>query len=83
MSCQYSDIFGAPGTGLHSYRIFDIAVVDVLATVGSAFLVSYLFSYSFVIVFILLLITGIVMHRIFCVRTTVDKFLFPSQTKVQ
>lgn len=79
--CQYRDIFGEPNTGLHSYRIFNIAIVDVLATGALAYLISYTLSYSFVIVLILLLIVSVAMHRAFCVRTTVDKFLFPSKLK--
>lgn len=37
----YKDIFGAPNTGIHSYRLFDIAIVDLLFTI----LVSYLITY--------------------------------------
>lgn len=33
---KYKDIFGKPMTGLHKYRIFDIAVVDVAATILGA-----------------------------------------------
>ncbi len=29
--CKYKNIFGAPNTGVHSYRIFNIAIVDALA----------------------------------------------------
>lgn len=76
MNCQYKNAFGKPGTGLHSYRICNIAIIDVLATIGTAFLISWMFSYSFLIVFVLLIILSIIMHRLFCVRTTVDKFLF-------
>jgi hypothetical protein len=32
--CKYADIFGKPGTGLHSFRLYDFAVVDVLLTVA-------------------------------------------------
>ena len=27
--CQYKDIFGKPGEGAHSYRVANVAVVDV------------------------------------------------------
>jgi len=30
--CPYSKIFGEVGKGLHSYRIFDIAYIDVIVT---------------------------------------------------
>jgi len=69
MSCQYKDLFGKVGEGVHSYRIFNIAVVDVLLTVLLAFVIYIL---------IFLFVLGFVLHRIFCLRTTVDKLLFGS-----
>ena len=77
MLCQYKNIFGKVGEGLHSYRIFNIAIVDVILTILSAFII-YLFipKYNFFIILLFLFILGIVLHRIFCVRTTIDKLLF-------
>ena len=39
--CKYKNIFGEPNTGLHSYRIFDIAVVDAVSTIILAVILSY------------------------------------------
>ena len=77
MLCQYKNIFGKVGKGVHSYRIFNIAIVDVMLTILLAFII-YLFipKYNFFIILILLFILGIFLHRIFCVRTTIDKLLF-------
>ena len=77
MLCQYKNIFGEVGKGVHSYRIFNIAIVDVMLTILLAFII-YLFipKYNFFIILILLFILGIILHRIFCVRTTIDKLLF-------
>jgi len=79
MLCQYKDIFGKVGEGVHSYRIFNIAIVDVLLTLLLAFVI-YIFNpkYGFVSILVVLFILGIVLHRIFCVRTTIDKVLFGS-----
>ena len=33
MLCQYKDIFGKVGEGIHSYRFFNIAIADVLLTI--------------------------------------------------
>lgn len=74
--CDYKDLFGEPNTGLHTYRIFDIAIVDVLSTIAGAYVISWMFSYSFIVIFILLIVVSIILHRAFCVRTTVDKWLF-------
>jgi uncharacterized membrane protein len=76
--CKYKDIFGNPGKGAHSYRFMGIAVVDVVATLLLAFLISYFAKYKFIHVCIILFILGIIAHRLFCVRTTVDKLLFPN-----
>ncbi len=74
--CRYKDIFGRPREGAHAYRIFDIAVVDVAATVVVAFLISRVFGFSLWKSLVVLFIVGIISHRAFCVRTTVDKLLF-------
>jgi len=79
--CKYKDILGKPGKGIHSFRIFNIAVADVIMTFIVAYIVSYIFRYNFWYTSITFFILGIVLHRIFCVRTTVDKLLFPNFTK--
>ena len=77
MLCQYKDILGKPGQGVHSYRIFNIAVVDVLFTIIGAYII-YLFipKINYFVILILLFILGIILHKIFCVKTTIDKYLF-------
>ncbi len=79
--CRYKDIFGHPREGAHAYRIFDIAVVDVAATVFVAFFFARIFSLSFWKSLVALFIIGILSHRAFCVRTTVDKWVFPNVTE--
>jgi len=79
--CRYKDIFGRPREGAHAYRLFDIAVVDVAATVLLAFVISRAFSLSFWKSLVALFIIGILAHRAFCVRTTVDKWVFPNVKK--
>jgi len=76
--CRYKDIFGRPREGAHAYRIFDIAVVDVAATVVAAFLIAHFFGFVFWKSLVTLFIIGIISHRLFCVRTTVDKWVFPN-----
>jgi hypothetical protein len=74
--CKYKDIFGHPREGAHAYRIFDIAVVDVIATVVVAFIIARVFGLVFWKSLVVLFILGIILHRMFCVRTTVDKLVF-------
>jgi uncharacterized membrane protein len=74
--CKYKNALGEPGKGIHSYRLFGIAIADVIMTIIGAFLISYFFEFSFIKTLLVLFLTGIVLHRLFCVRTTIDKLLF-------
>ena len=74
--CRYKDIFGRSREGAHAYRVFDIAVVDVTATILLAFIISRVFSLTFWKSLVALFLIGILAHRAFCVRTTVDKLVF-------
>ncbi len=76
--CKYKDILGIPGKGIHSYRILNIAIADVIMTIIAAFIISYFFKFNFWIVLLILFILGILLHRLFCVRTTIDKLIFPN-----
>lgn len=77
MPCKYSEIFGKVGEGPHSYRIFDIAIVDVIFTIIGAYIIHLLLpQYKFIHILVALFILGIALHRLFCVRTTIDRILF-------
>ena len=78
MLCEYKNLFGEVARGVHAYRIADIAVVDVIATIVVALLIHYFYpTYRFGYILLGLFLLGIVMHRLFCVRTKIDKLLFP------
>lgn len=74
--CKYKDILGKPGKGVHSFRIFNIAIVDVLLTILAAYIMSIFTNYKLIYTLIFMFILGIISHRLFCVRTTIDKLLF-------
>ena len=76
MLCKYKDLLGVPDKGLHKYRIFNIAIADVTLTIIVSIILSYIFNINFLSLLIILFLLGIIMHRIFCVRTTIDKLLF-------
>jgi hypothetical protein len=77
MLCEYKNILGKVGEGIHSYRIFNIAIMDVLFTIVAAYIIHlFVPKYSFGHILIILFLTGIILHHIFCVRTTVEKILF-------
>ena len=75
-------MFGQVGQGVHAYRIFNIAIVDVVATVLGAYFLFLWLQYSswtsFLWIVVGLFLLGIFMHRLFCVRTTIDRLIFDS-----
>ena len=74
--CKYKDIFGLPNKGIHSYRFLDLAIADIVMTILGAILISYFFKISLLYTSIFLFGLGIILHRLFCVRTTIDKLLW-------
>ena len=76
MSCPFQDVFGAPGSGVHKIRLADVAVVDVGLTVVMAAALSRAFGWPLGQTTLGCFLLGVLLHRLFCVRTTVDKMLF-------
>ena len=83
--CKYKNALGEPNTGIHSVRVFNIAIFDVLATIlvgvllHQYIIVEWLEMSSSIklwMVLVVLFALGILLHRLYCVRTTVDKILF-------
>jgi len=75
--CEYSDIFGNPSEGIHKYKFMDIAIVDVIATFILSYGLHKIFKeISYLKMTAILFIVGIILHELFCVKTTVNKFLF-------
>jgi hypothetical protein len=76
--CQYRDIFGKVGEGAHSVRFAGIAIVDLLLTILASGLLSWIFNWNFWVTLLISILLGIILHRMFCVRTTIDKLIFPN-----
>jgi hypothetical protein len=76
--CKYKNALGVPGKGIHSYRLGGIAVADVIMTIIGAFFISWIMRWNFIYTLIGLFILGIILHRLFCVKTTIDKLIFLS-----
>ena len=76
MLCDYKDYLGIPGQGVHTH-IMGIAWRDVVATIVGGFIIALLFKLNILYTILAVFVVGILFHRLFCVRTTVDKFLFP------
>ena len=76
--CKHKNLFGEPNTGIRKYRIFDIAMYDTSIVIIIGILFSHFTGYNIWITLAVLFISGIVVHKMFCVRTGVDKLLFSS-----
>ena len=76
--CPYKNLIGEPKQGIHSTRVMDIAIMDVVISLFGAYLLSILLPYKHAFLYAIFIVfgLGIVLHRLFCVRTTVDKWLF-------
>lgn len=74
--CRFRHVFGIEKEGIHRYRFYNIAVADTLMTIVGALIISYIYQYNFFIVFIILLIVGTLLHRLFCVETTLTNIVF-------
>ena len=79
--CKYKDILGKPKEGMHQYRIFNIAVFDLILTIILAYLIGLYTGQSFLVTFIVLMIVGLIVHRIFCVETTLTTLVFPMKSE--
>jgi hypothetical protein len=73
---EYSTIFGKPNEGIHSYRIFDLAIMDIIFTIIGVFIISIIFKLNFLRTLIITFILGIILHRLFCVNTKINTMIF-------
>jgi len=78
--CQYRDIFGKPFQGIHKYRLtignYSFAIVDIALTIMGAILISRFYNINYWWSLSFLFILGIILHKIFCVDTTLNLLLF-------
>jgi hypothetical protein len=81
--CKYRNALGVPGKGVHSVRLGGVAIVDVIMTLVGAYVIAYFTRTSFAWTAAGLFLLGIILHRLFCVRTTIDRLLFPSGKRVR
>lgn len=72
----FKEIFGRPNEGLHSYRFLNLAIVDVIGTIVIAYIIAKIFNLNPWITIIIAFVIGIILHRLFCVNTTINKLIF-------
>ena len=74
--CVFKDIFGKPNQGVHSYRLFGLAIFDALATIVLAFVITYVFKINICISLVAMVLLGIIVHRCLCVNTALNIKIF-------
>jgi len=67
--CPYKYIFGEPGKGVHSYRIFGLAVVDIVLTIVLAVATSKYTKSSFLVHLLFWIFIGELLHYWFGTQT--------------
>jgi len=70
------NLFGKVGEGIHSVRIYNVAVIDVLLTFLAGISLALWLKVNVILVTLLLFVSGIIIHRLFRVNTTVNKSIF-------
>ena len=78
MNYKVQDAAGYRTKDKGSYRIYDIAIMDVLFTFLLAKFIQYhlLEEWDFLLILVCCFALGIILHKVFCVKTTIDKLLF-------
>ena len=73
--CQYQNIFGEVGKGVHSIRIFNFAVVDLALTAVAAYFLARWRNWNILATFGGLMLVGVIAHWLFCVDTRLNTLL--------
>lgn len=69
---KYANIFGEPRTGVHSYRLFDFAIVDIIFTIIITYLIGIYYKCNLnnmIILYFIIFFIGQIFHLLFCVKT--------------
>ena len=73
--CKYKDSFGKPGEGAHKYRLFGLAIVDVILTIVISLIIAWFWGKKFWMILLAFFILGEILHILFCVKTPITNFL--------
>lgn len=75
MLCAYANKLGEPNKGVHRHFL-GLAIFDLLGTVLIALAIAHYSKVNFWLIFGIIFLLGVVLHRMFCVNTTVNKLIF-------
>ena len=78
--CQFKNILGEPGKCIHSIRIYNIAIIDFILTFLLArfnqIIFKKIFPFPYWVWLLATFCLGIIIHRVFCVNSTVNVAIF-------
>ncbi len=75
--CKYKNILGEPNKGWRAkYRFLDISYIDAIVVIIIGFVISKATNYPLSYTLVALFLLGILVHKLFCVRTRVDRWIF-------
>lgn len=69
MPCPYANALGVPGQGIHSTRIFGLALNDILMTIGGAIIIALVFNINVWKSLFWFFVLGEVLHYAFGTQT--------------
>jgi len=67
--CPYANALGVPGEGVHSTRIFGLALNDIVMTIIGGILIAFLFHVNVWTSLLGLFVLGELLHYIFGTQT--------------
>lgn len=73
--CEYKDIFGKPGEGVHETRFLGMAAVDLLGFIILVAGIVMFFGTDPTRTLLITTIITILLHYLFCVPTALNKTL--------
>jgi hypothetical protein len=73
--CKYKDVLGKPNEGIRKIRVFNLSAIDVLLTIILGLFLSKIFNTTKFNGIISSFLLSIVFHQIFCVDTTINKYI--------
>jgi hypothetical protein len=72
--CKYKNALGEPGKGFREVRLFNLSVVDVVATVLLGVILAKMVGTTAEIGVVGAFVLSVIFHKMFCVETTITKF---------
>ena len=75
--CKYKHILGNPNEGIHYHRVpgTSTAMVDYVMSIIGAWVISTMSDIPLPLITVIIIVTGEILHWIFCIPTTTLKYL--------